>query len=145
MAPSSGTAHGACKGEAGQFRARLCSPRGWQLQRLDNYLLTEPQSPSGLQVNVPKTKRAFCKGCKKHMMMKVTQYKTGKASLYAQGEQAGSGTRSAAEQPAAAGSSLANSGLSGDASQHGIMWAAHWSYLQAEGSRAAGGERGDVG
>jgi hypothetical protein len=37
------------------------------------------------QVNVPKTKKAFCKGCKKHMMMKVTQYKTGKASLYAQG------------------------------------------------------------
>lgn len=38
------------------------------------------------QVNVPKTKKAFCKGCKKHMTMKVTQYKTGKASLYAQGE-----------------------------------------------------------
>jgi hypothetical protein len=36
-------------------------------------------------VNVPKTKKAFCKGCKKHMTMKVTQYKTGKASLYAQG------------------------------------------------------------
>jgi ribosomal protein L44E len=42
-----------------------------------------------VQVNVPKTKRAFCKGCKKHTMMKVTQYKTGKASLYAQGEQQG--------------------------------------------------------
>ncbi len=41
------------------------------------------------QVNVPKTKRAFCKGCKKHMMMKVTQYKTGKASLYAQGASQG--------------------------------------------------------
>lgn len=38
-----------------------------------------------MQVNVPKTKKAFCKGCKKHMTMKVTQYKTGKASLYAQG------------------------------------------------------------
>ncbi|KAF6254378.1 ribosomal protein rpl36a [Scenedesmus sp. NREL 46B-D3] len=37
-------------------------------------------------VNIPKTKKAFCKGCKKHMMMKVTQYKTGKASLYAQGK-----------------------------------------------------------
>jgi ribosomal protein L44E len=36
-------------------------------------------------VNVPKTKKAFCKGCNKHMVMKVTQYKTGKASLYAQG------------------------------------------------------------
>ena len=40
------------------------------------------------QVNVPKTKRAFCKdkSCKKHTVHKVTQYKTGKASLYAQGE-----------------------------------------------------------
>lgn len=39
------------------------------------------------QVNVPKTKKAFCKGkeCKKHTLHKVTQYKTGKASLYAQG------------------------------------------------------------
>jgi|LauGreDrversion2_5_1035112.scaffolds.fasta_scaffold365530_1 hypothetical protein len=39
-----------------------------------------------MKVNVPKTKKAFCKGCKKHMTMKVTQYKTGKASLFAQGE-----------------------------------------------------------
>ena len=39
-------------------------------------------------VNVPKTKKAFCKGkkCKNHQMHKVTQYKTGKASLYAQGK-----------------------------------------------------------
>ena len=41
-----------------------------------------------LQVNVPKTKKAYCKGknCKKHTVHKVTQYKTGKASLYAQGK-----------------------------------------------------------
>ena len=40
-----------------------------------------------MQVNVPKTKKAFCasKACRKHQMHKVTQYKTGKASLYAQG------------------------------------------------------------
>jgi large subunit ribosomal protein L44e len=39
-------------------------------------------------VNVPKAKKAFCKGkeCKKHTMHKVTQYKTGKASLFAQGK-----------------------------------------------------------
>jgi len=38
-------------------------------------------------VNIPKNKRAFCKNkaCRKHTMHKVTQYKTGKASLYAQG------------------------------------------------------------
>lgn len=37
---------------------------------------------------MPKTKKAYCKGkeCKKHTLHKVTQYKTGKASLYAQGE-----------------------------------------------------------
>ncbi|KAG0561953.1 hypothetical protein M758_9G121100 [Ceratodon purpureus] len=39
-------------------------------------------------VNVPKTKKSFCPGkaCKKHTLHKVTQYKTGKASLYAQGK-----------------------------------------------------------
>ena len=39
-------------------------------------------------VNVPKTKKAFCKvkKCLKHTMHKVTQYKTGKASLFAQGK-----------------------------------------------------------
>lgn len=38
-------------------------------------------------MNIPKNKRAFCRGkaCRKHQMHKVTQYKTGKASLYAQG------------------------------------------------------------
>ena len=38
------------------------------------------------QVNIPKAKKSFCKKCKKHAPHKVTQYKTGKASLYAQGE-----------------------------------------------------------
>jgi large subunit ribosomal protein L44e len=37
-------------------------------------------------VNVPKGKKTFCKKCKKHAAHKVTQYKTGKASLYAQGK-----------------------------------------------------------
>ncbi|KXT13959.1 hypothetical protein AC579_4195 [Pseudocercospora musae] len=41
-----------------------------------------------LQVNVPKTRRTYCKGrdCKKHTQHKVTQYKAGKASLFAQGK-----------------------------------------------------------
>ena len=34
---------------------------------------------------MPKGKKTFCKKCKKHAPHKVTQYKTGKASLYAQG------------------------------------------------------------
>uniref|UniRef100_A0A665VM28 60S ribosomal protein L36a n=1 Tax=Echeneis naucrates TaxID=173247 RepID=A0A665VM28_ECHNA len=42
--------------------------------------------PLHLQVNVPKTRRTYCKKCKKHQPHKVTQYKKGKDSLYAQGK-----------------------------------------------------------
>ncbi|KAH7882426.1 60S ribosomal protein L44 [Phlebopus sp. FC_14] len=39
-------------------------------------------------VNIPKTRRTFCKGktCQKHTPHKVTQYKKGKDSLFAQGK-----------------------------------------------------------
>ncbi|CAO2587828.1 60S ribosomal protein L36a [Lemmus lemmus] len=37
-------------------------------------------------VNVPETRRTFCKKCGKHQPHKVTQYKKGKDSLYAQGK-----------------------------------------------------------
>ncbi|XP_027282456.1 60S ribosomal protein L36a-like [Cricetulus griseus] len=37
-------------------------------------------------VNVPKTRRTFCKKCSKHQPHKVTQYKKSKDSLYAQGK-----------------------------------------------------------
>uniref|UniRef100_A0A4W3GMC5 Ribosomal protein L36a n=1 Tax=Callorhinchus milii TaxID=7868 RepID=A0A4W3GMC5_CALMI len=37
-------------------------------------------------VNVPKTRRTYCKKCRKHQPHKVTQYKKGKDSLYAQGK-----------------------------------------------------------
>lgn len=39
-------------------------------------------------VNVPKERMTFCKGkkCRKHTNHKVTQYKAGKASLFAQGK-----------------------------------------------------------
>ena len=39
------------------------------------------------QVNIPKTRNTYCKGtkCRKHTPHKVTQYKAGKASLFAQG------------------------------------------------------------
>ncbi|EAW68304.1 hCG2040187, partial [Homo sapiens] len=37
-------------------------------------------------VNVPKTRITFCKKCGKHQPHKVTQYKKGKDSLYAQGK-----------------------------------------------------------
>lgn len=41
-----------------------------------------------MQVNVPKQRRTFCKGkkCRRHTLHKVTQYKKGKDSLYAQGK-----------------------------------------------------------
>ncbi|KAJ9129135.1 hypothetical protein P3X46_034086, partial [Hevea brasiliensis] len=39
-------------------------------------------------VNVPKTKKTYCKSkeCRKHTLHKVTQYKKGKDSLAAQGK-----------------------------------------------------------
>ncbi|CAM2103604.1 unnamed protein product [Caretta caretta] len=37
-------------------------------------------------MNVPKTRRTYCKKCGKHRPHKVTQYKKGKDSLYAQGK-----------------------------------------------------------
>lgn len=41
-----------------------------------------------IQVNVPKTKKTYCKNkeCKKHTLHKVTQYKKGKDSLAVQGK-----------------------------------------------------------
>lgn len=41
-----------------------------------------------LQVNVPKTKKTYCKNkdCRKHTLHKVTQYKKGKDSLAVQGK-----------------------------------------------------------
>ena len=43
-------------------------------------MLTE----DGDQVNVPKTRRTYCKGkdCKKHTNHKVTQYKAGKVGQF---------------------------------------------------------------
>ncbi|KAB5539175.1 hypothetical protein DKX38_016708 [Salix brachista] len=45
-------------------------------------------TPSLTMVNVPKTKKTYCKNkeCKKHTLHKVTQYKKGKDSLAAQGK-----------------------------------------------------------
>merc|ERR1712003_68815 len=37
-------------------------------------------------VNIPKTRNTYCRKCKKHTPHKVSQYKTGKASLSAQGK-----------------------------------------------------------
>merc|ERR1711976_435272 len=47
-----------------------------------------PPAEFAKMVNIPKTKKAFCKSkeCKKHTVHKVTQYKAGKGSLYAQGK-----------------------------------------------------------
>ncbi|RWW63984.1 hypothetical protein BHE74_00028804 [Ensete ventricosum] len=41
-----------------------------------------------IQVNVPKTKKTYCKNkaCRKHTLHKVTQYKKGKDSLSVQGK-----------------------------------------------------------
>ncbi|KAF2631492.1 hypothetical protein BU25DRAFT_488085 [Macroventuria anomochaeta] len=51
-------------------------------------LMLQARASSMDSVNVPKTRRTYCKGkdCKKHTQHKVTQYKAGKASLFAQGK-----------------------------------------------------------
>ena len=43
---------------------------------------------SDFQVNIPKTRKTLCTGkkCGRHTPHKVTQYKTGKASIFAQGK-----------------------------------------------------------
>uniref|UniRef100_A0A8C2XBK7 60S ribosomal protein L36a n=1 Tax=Cyclopterus lumpus TaxID=8103 RepID=A0A8C2XBK7_CYCLU len=51
----------------------------WRNAFCDAYFPLQP-------VNVPKTRRTYCKKCKKHQPHKVTQYKKGKDSLYAQGK-----------------------------------------------------------
>ncbi|KAL9638854.1 MAG: hypothetical protein Q9164_001290 [Protoblastenia rupestris] len=49
---------------------------------------TQANTPPSAKVNLPKTRRTYCKGkdCKKHTQHKVTQYKAGKASTVAQGK-----------------------------------------------------------
>ncbi|KAL4957440.1 hypothetical protein BDW69DRAFT_180638 [Aspergillus filifer] len=49
---------------------------------------TETETAKNEWVNVPKTRKTYCKGkeCHKHTQHKVTQYKAGKASLFAQGK-----------------------------------------------------------
>ena len=49
---------------------------------------SELRANPGAQVNIPKTRNTYCKGkeCRKHTQHKVTQYKAGKASLFAQGK-----------------------------------------------------------
>ncbi|KAF1739138.1 60S ribosomal protein L44 [Beauveria bassiana] len=48
----------------------------------------ERQTTDIRSVNIPKTRNTYCKGkeCRKHTQHKVTQYKAGKASLFAQGK-----------------------------------------------------------
>ena len=84
--------------------------------------------PLAPQVNVPKTKKAFCKGkeCRKHTMHKVTQYKTGKASLYAQGVRA-AGAAAARQLPRIHTASCAAGQGAGD---HTAPWRLHCSSRQ---------------
>ncbi|EPS37841.1 hypothetical protein H072_8382 [Dactylellina haptotyla CBS 200.50] len=72
-------------------RARLCSSQCLEFQSLQTAVVSVPfRHILRYQdiVNVPKTRKTFCKGkeCRKHTQHKVTQYKAGKASLFAQGK-----------------------------------------------------------
>lgn len=58
------------------------------LSIIDKWTIDCISQPVLTLVNVPKTRRTYCKGkdCRKHTQHKVTQYKAGKASLFAQGK-----------------------------------------------------------
>ncbi len=60
----------------------------YQVSFLSQVILSLFAFQNAEMVNVPKQRKTFCKGkkCKKHTLHKVTQYKAGKASLYAQGK-----------------------------------------------------------
>ncbi|XP_066390890.1 large ribosomal subunit protein eL42-like [Miscanthus floridulus] len=64
--------------------------RRHSLQPLDRSREHAARAPSAAakMVNVPKTKKTYCKNkeCRKHTLHKVTQYKKGKDSLSAQGK-----------------------------------------------------------
>merc|ERR1712170_314365 len=49
-------------------------------------LLSSSSSLKAAMVNIPKQRNTHCKRCNRHTPHKVTQYKTGKASLHAQGK-----------------------------------------------------------
>ncbi|KAJ9259492.1 hypothetical protein DTO207G8_1055 [Paecilomyces variotii] len=70
----------ACAGSSCKTSKRLRSPACSDITRIE---LNQPDT-----VNVPKTRRTYCKSkqCRKHTQHKVTQYKAGKASLFAQGK-----------------------------------------------------------
>ncbi|XP_063455382.1 large ribosomal subunit protein eL42-like [Pan paniscus] len=59
--------------------------RGESLRCHFSFSSHRQNSPAAKMVNVPKTRRTFCKKCGKHQPHKVTQYKS-KDSLYAQGK-----------------------------------------------------------
>ncbi|CAN8188403.1 unnamed protein product [Coccothraustes coccothraustes] len=90
-----GTGPAAAQGAESPFSGRSCTPAVPTAKSTGEEwpeTLAEPQ-PCSWQpwhprtaVNVPKTRRTYCKKCGKHQPHKVTQYKKGKDSLYAQGK-----------------------------------------------------------
>ncbi|KAI5946389.1 60S ribosomal protein L36a [Manis javanica] len=77
-------------GERGGLRAHTPAARPlsrWREHCEERSVVAEFSDRSTAKmVNVPKTRRTFCKKCGKHQPHKVTQYKKGKDSLYAQGK-----------------------------------------------------------
>ncbi|KAF7115362.1 hypothetical protein CNMCM5793_002178 [Aspergillus hiratsukae] len=77
-----------CKGPSALARTPDVSDSLLSDKRLSNDHHSRDPANSVKMVNVPKTRRTYCKSkeCHKHTQHKVTQYKAGKASLYAQGK-----------------------------------------------------------
>jgi hypothetical protein len=79
---AAGSVRGCAAGGGRQRRRRGPGFRVWVADALPRAAAAAAPPP---QVNVPKAKKTYCKKCGKHAAHKVTQYKTGKASLFAQG------------------------------------------------------------
>ena len=92
---------------------------------------------SFIMVNVPKTRRTFCKSkkCRKHTIHKVSQYKAGKASNFAQGKrrydskQAGFGGQTKPIFHKKVRSSLHNFQVFWTLSQHAIHFLSLYIYI----------------
>ena len=83
---------------SGIFHCEVFFPCSTLLGLLSNRKSTELSFCAGISlanmVDVPKTHWTLCKKCGKHQPHKVTQYKKGKDSLYAQGKRRYDGKQS---------------------------------------------------
>ncbi|XP_036596026.1 60S ribosomal protein L36a-like isoform X2 [Trichosurus vulpecula] len=65
---------------------RPCGPQPLSASISGHVAFFSDDDAAAAMVNVPKTRRTFCRKCGKHQLHKVTQYEKGKDSLHSQGQ-----------------------------------------------------------